>query len=95
MIIHKIKHYEIVTSILVGIAIGILIAPDKGSATLRKLTGKLSNFGDDAGDYLSEAADNIKEKAEDIADNVKSKVKKAAGKTKSKAEDLEGNAADI
>jgi len=81
---------KLLQAVLVGIAIGILIAPGKGSETLRKLTGKLSDLGEDAKDYLSNATDNIKGKAEDITDNVKSKVKTAAAKVKSKADDLEG-----
>ncbi|MEP6684924.1 MAG: YtxH domain-containing protein [Parafilimonas sp.] len=65
---------KLLQAVLVGLAIGILIAPGKGSATRRKLIGKLSNFGENAEDYLSDAADNIKDKAVDLADNVKSKV---------------------
>ena len=86
---------KLLQAVLVGIAIGILIAPDKGSATRKKLAGKLSNFGDDAEDYLSGAVNNVKDKAEDIADNIKSKVKKAAGKIKSKTEDLKDGAEGI
>ena len=86
---------KLLQAILVGIAIGILIAPDKGSETLKRLTGKLSDFGDDAKDYLSDAADNIKDKAEGIADNVKSKAKQAARKVTSKAEGLEDRTENI
>ncbi|HEY2721489.1 MAG TPA: YtxH domain-containing protein [Chitinophagaceae bacterium] len=86
---------KLLQPVLIGIAIGILIAPDKGSETLRKLTGKLSGFGENAKDYLSDAAENIKEKAGDIADNVKSKAKQTARKVTSKAEDLEDPAANI
>ena len=68
---------KLLQALLVGIAIGILIAPDKGSGTRKKLAAKLSNFGDDAEDSLSGAVNNVKDKAEDIADNIKSKVKKA------------------
>ena len=90
MILNKIKTMKLLQAVLIGVAIGILIAPGKGSETLRKLTGKLSDFGEDAKDYLSDAVDNIKGKAEDIADNVKSKAKMAAHKVRSKADDLEG-----
>jgi len=86
---------KLLQAVLVGIAIGILIAPDKGSATRRKLAGKLSDLNDDAEEYLSDAADNIKDKAGDIAGSVKSKLKKAARKVKSKAADMEDSTEDI
>jgi gas vesicle protein len=41
---------KILVSLLLGVGIGILLAPDKGSATLKKLRGKLSDLGDDAKD---------------------------------------------
>jgi gas vesicle protein len=85
---HKTSTMKLLQAVLVGLAIGILIAPGKGAETRKKLIGKLSDFGEDAGDYLSDAADNVKGKAEDMAVNVKSKVKKAAGKVNSEAEDL-------
>ncbi len=81
---------KLLQAVLIGVAIGILIAPGKGSETIKKLTGKLSDFGEDAKDYLSDAVDNIKGKAEDITDNVKSKAKMAVHKVRSKADDLEG-----
>ena len=80
---------KLLQAMLVGIAIGILMAPDKGSATRRKLAGKLSNFKDDAEEYLSDAADNIKNKAGDIAGGVKSTVKKVARTVEPKADDVE------
>ena len=86
---------KLLQAVLVGIAIGILIAPDKGSATRRKLAGKLSDFKDDAEEYISDSTDNIKEKARDIAGNVKSKAKNVARKVKSKADDLDDYTEDI
>lgn len=86
---------KLLQAVLIGMAIGILIAPDKGSATRRKLAGKLSNFGQDMEDYLSGAVDGVKDKAEDIAGSVKSKVKKAVGRIKSKVEDLKDEAENI
>ena len=86
---------KLLQAVLLGIVIGILIAPDKGSETRRKLAGKLSDFGEDAEDYLADAADNIENKAEDIAGTVKSRVTKVVQRAESKAEDLKGNADNI
>jgi gas vesicle protein len=77
---------KLLQGVLLGLVIGILVAPDSGSETRRKLAGKLSGFKDDAQDYLSDAADNIKDKAGDIADTVKSKARTVAGKVKSGTE---------
>jgi gas vesicle protein len=46
---------KVLLSLLVGVGIGILLAPDKGSATLKKLRGKLDDLTDkakDTGDEL-------------------------------------------
>ncbi len=82
---------KVIQAILVGIVIGILIAPDKGSATREKLAGKLLDLKDNTQDYLSDAADNIQDKAGDIADDVKSKARQVADKVKSKSGDVENN----
>ncbi len=79
---------KLLQAALIGIGIGILIAPDKGSATRRKLLDSFSDYKDDAQDYLEDTYDNVKSKAEDVADNIKSKTKKMAGNAKSKAEDV-------
>ena len=41
---------KVMLSLLVGVGIGILLAPDKGSETLRKLRGKLDDLTDKAKD---------------------------------------------
>jgi hypothetical protein len=41
---------KILLSLLLGVGIGILLAPDKGSATIKKLRGKLGDLADDAKD---------------------------------------------
>ncbi|MEP6465193.1 MAG: YtxH domain-containing protein [Parafilimonas sp.] len=80
--------FKLLQAALIGIGIGILIAPDKGSATRRKILNAVSDYKDDAQDYLEDTYDTVKSKAEDVAHNVKTKAKKMAGKANSKADDL-------
>jgi gas vesicle protein len=40
--------------LLLGIGIGLLVAPDKGSVTLRRLKDKLGDLGDKAQDEADE-----------------------------------------
>ncbi|MEO5570712.1 MAG: YtxH domain-containing protein [Bacteroidia bacterium] len=64
---------KILISLMVGVVIGIMIAPDKGSVTIEKITGKK---GDDLFDMLSKlvtgVGEKIKENANDLADKAKS-----------------------
>jgi gas vesicle protein len=59
---------KVLLSLLVGVGIGILLAPDKGSETLRKLRGKL---------------DDLTDKAKDEGDELLGKGKRAYEKSKS------------
>lgn len=52
----------------IGGALGILLAPDKGSETRRKLAEK----GSDIGDSLSQFGDTVKDKFNDVVEGVKS-----------------------
>lgn len=43
--------------LLAGVAIGLLIAPEKGSETLKKLMNGLKEYGDDAKDKAENLLD--------------------------------------
>jgi gas vesicle protein len=59
---------KVMFSLLAGVAIGLLLAPDKGSETLRKLRSRLNDY---------------KEQAEDEADELAGKARKAFNKGRS------------
>ena len=57
----------------VGSALGILLAPDKGSETRKKILEK----GNDLGDSISDFSDTIKDKFNEVVDGVKGNFNKA------------------
>jgi len=56
----------------VGGALGILLAPDKGTETRRKILEK----GSDLGDSLADFGDTIKDKVNEVVDGVKGSFSK-------------------
>lgn len=59
----------------VGGALGILLAPDKGVETRKKIMKK----GSDIGESLSDLGSSIKGKFNDLADDIKDGFSKARG----------------
>jgi hypothetical protein len=81
LVFYSINHKNIthmsktLTVLLVGIGIGLLLAPDKGSNTLRKIRGKLDDLkdqaSDKAGDYFQKGKSTLRTagaKVNDILD---------------------------
>lgn len=62
----------IIAGAVIGGALGILLAPDKGSETRRKIVEK----GNDLGDSLSSFSDTVKDKINDVVDEVKGSFNK-------------------
>ena len=52
--------YKILFSLLAGVTIGLLVAPDKGSETLRRLRDRLKDYKDQAADQADEMAYNAR-----------------------------------
>ena len=62
-----------ILTLLVGIGLGLLIAPDKGSATIKKLKRKYEDLKDQAQDRIDDIADNTRS----VVNSARSKVKSA------------------
>ncbi|MEO7487206.1 MAG: YtxH domain-containing protein [Ferruginibacter sp.] len=54
--------FKITNTLLLGIAIGILIAPDKGSKTREKLADKVLGYIDEVGAFIGEKANKLNSK---------------------------------
>ncbi len=67
------------TGIFVGAAVGaiggILLAPDKGSETRRKITAKTGELKDDLSDKLDQLKDTIEEKIAEVMPKEKKTTK--------------------
>ncbi len=68
----------------IGVAIGMLLAPDKGEKTRAKIKDSLGDLDDKLDDFLDNVSQkgeeiiaDLKDKAATIKDKVESKVKKA------------------
>ncbi|MGV8877934.1 MAG: YtxH domain-containing protein [Sphingobacteriaceae bacterium] len=58
-----------------GAALGILLAPDKGSETRDKLTDSLRSLGEAIKERAAEEIDNLTDFKEKVVSTIKSKVK--------------------
>ena len=70
----------------VGAALGILLAPDKGSETRKKIIGGAKDFTADIKKKAKEASEKLKNKADEAADYAESKADEYKTKAKNKAD---------
>ncbi|MEJ7770186.1 MAG: YtxH domain-containing protein [Chitinophagaceae bacterium] len=81
---------KLLTGILAGIAIGVLIAPDKGSETRRKLTERLSDYKDSIEDFVNNSAETI----ETNFNSLKNEANNFINKGKNKMDSMRGDTQD-
>ncbi len=74
-----------------GAVLGILLAPDKGSETRRKIVEKGNNCADDVKDKIEDIIDGLHKQV----DVVKAKVKEAEVKIQKKVKEVEDSANKI
>ena len=73
---------KFLTGLALGVLAGVLLAPDKGSETRRKLSEKGNDLKDKFNDFIDSIHDkfsSVKEDAEDVAEDVKKKAKSYSG----------------
>ncbi len=66
----------LVAGVAIGGVLGVLLAPDKGSETRRKLAEKGADLSDTLSDTISGFGDAVKDKFNDAVDGVKGSFNK-------------------
>ena len=75
----------------VGVAIGVLIAPDKGSETRKKLADGADDIKHDAEEEIKEVIDAIKKKVSEMEDTLSKGFDKAKEMVEEKAHQIKNN----
>jgi len=72
--------FGFIAGVAAGAVAGILLAPDKGSETRRKVAEKAKKFKEDLEKEISGKVDDLKEYVDDTVAEMKSKISKAGKK---------------
>ncbi|GAB3561012.1 hypothetical protein GCM10027578_00790 [Spirosoma luteolum] len=75
----------ILVGLAVGAIVGVLLAPESGKKTRKRISSDTDSFFSDLQDQLQSGLDNIKSQYSDFVDSAASKSKDVAGEIKKKA----------
>ncbi|MGF7217551.1 gas vesicle protein [Spirosoma lacussanchae] len=75
----------ILIGLAVGAVVGILLAPESGKTTRRKISTESDSFFKDLQDQLQSGLDSIKEQYNDYVDSASSKTQDLVAQAKRKA----------
>lgn len=67
----------LVAGVAAGVALGLLVAPDKGSETRDKLSESLKNLGDSIKETAAAEIDNLTDFKDKVVSKIKSKIRTA------------------
>lgn len=81
----------LVLGALVGAALGVLFAPDKGSNTRKKIMGGAKDIADDLKQKMREEANAFRAKAEELEEMAEGKIADITSNIKQKVDALKNN----
>jgi len=81
----------LVVGALVGAALGVLFAPDKGSVTRKKLMGGAKDLADDIKQKMMDEATAFRNRAEELENMAEGKIAEASENLKQKVESFKNH----